>query len=207
MRTTEATSSGGASSDVSARMSAARCPSCAACAEQVVQSARCVRASAASSGERRPSAKSASRAKGMCRGVSLILRSDGAPEAPARPNSARAALKNTRGQDLRKSFLLQRVEQLLEAAGAGRADAAFGGAERGGDLGVGRRLRRVEEHLEERAAAVAQFRERRADEVLLFEPRERLVRQEPFVGEVVHLVVALALLGREGPERLRAADR
>src|SRR5215211_1542861 len=77
----------------------------------------------------------------------------------------------------RKPLLLQRVEQLLEAAGAGRADAAFARAERGGDVGVGRGLGGVEEHLEERAAAFAQ------------------------------LALPLALLGRERPQRLRAPDR
>src|SRR5215203_5768805 len=104
----------------------------------------------------------------------------------------------------RKALLLQHAEQLLEAAGAGRADAAFAGAERGGYFGVGRDFGGVEEHLEERAAAFAQLAERRADEVLLFEPRQRLVRQKPLVGEVVHLL--LALLGRERPQRLRPPD-
>src|SRR5688500_12779284 len=97
----------------------------------------------------------------------------------------------------RETLLLQRVEQLFEAARAGRADAALGRAERGGYLGVGRGLGGVEEHPEERAAAVAELAERGADEVLLFEPRQRLVGERGGVGEVVHLAARLALLRLE----------
>src|SRR5215207_5948286 len=89
-----------------------------------------------------------------------------------------------------KSLLLQAGEQFLEAAGAGRADAAFGGAEGGGDVRVGGLLGLVEEHGQELPAALVDLGEGGADEVLLFESRERLVGQRRGVGDREQLVGA-----------------
>src|SRR5262249_26856799 len=97
-------------------------------------------------------------------------------------------------------LLFQGTAQFLQTSDACRADTPLWGAERRGDLRIGRRLVAVEEERQEGAAALIQGFDRQAHAVLLLHLQEQFVRQRRLVrqglGQRLPVAIAVPHLAR-----------